>query len=302
MSPFDDENESDNEAIDPLRNWVLQVVQRPETFEEHVGKAAAELCLYEANEFDLVYSTFRLALKCYCKSKGQSMDIQNLKSSACNNFATISAWLNCQPTPPLKLENLGVGYAILREWDKAATLLGSKRESGLPAGLWTEYLLIALFNAGDFKTFIKTLNEPETSKSLSGRQVGWSQYLLGIAYRAVGDTKNAIKSLENALEDPESPKFYQCSYLILRLGQLYSTIGNNKGGIKLYERALDLYPDLWWARQLLSIANKNSVNTEGAVIVTTGGSTEIRIDASVGPGRMVATDEHGITSQKLPSG
>ena len=231
--------------------WALDIVKKPERLEQYVGKASAELWLYE----DLRYARglFCIALKYFCKSIGWRMDnIDELKLIACNEFASVSQWVGTQKGS-LNRMNLAIGYATLGLWAESTMYLGSHAESENSDVGYKISLAVACIGAGNYERAIEelTLISPRSK----------SQHMLLIqAYRTKGDLDGVIRAFEDA-----GLSEYEWSTDALYLGEAYNSKGDHEGEIKTYERLVESQPCVWWGWKYLSAAYKAKGDTENSI-------------------------------------
>ena len=239
----------------PALLWAIQIVSVPSKLEEYVGKASAELWLYEKLPPFETTRTFWLAVMYYCKGTGlEVQQLTDLESLAEDQFACIVAWAGDRGGPKRVPETLGLAlaYYALHLWGMSIAYL--KALTNLDNQPYLRELLHRLGKAclavgdhdGAMDAFL-TLTQRSPPGSISAE---WAAYSLGLVYKAKRDWHNAIQAIQKALE-----LGYGCNYaspMYLSLAELYRENGDHEKIIEIFEAAVEIRGEEWWVYQYLA--------------------------------------------------
>lgn len=231
-----------SKEIEAVLKWRSEVLRKPRTLGDYVGRAAAELWLLEDLSWSAIESLFRLALKYYWKAHNPRMDdIDELKVVAANNFAGILAWSRAS-IGVLKKKNLAVGFFMLRLWSDAAICLQSLTDADDSDGNRWAYLGEAYLRMGQYDNAIQAF-----TKEHQKVYIEWDDPFIQ-TYRAKHDIDGIIHTLTRddlPMRDRKT---------LLELGNAYANKGDFDREIKLYEEGVEKNANEWWAWQFLTDA------------------------------------------------
>ena len=255
-----------------VANWVSAILETPSKLEEEVGKAAAELWLYEHAPGAVIQPSFWLCLKHYCKLMKRRMDcVRDLQDIATNQFSCLVAWVDGRSRKPTNMA-LGIAFYSLRLWDDSLQYLKlviDAEDEGLQR--W-RFLGTAYLEIMDYDSAI------EAFRLYTENFTGELSYLflslenLASALIAKGDLEGGILALEKRLS-----YWYGCDDLLpsMRLAETYASTRDYEKMIQVFEKAaagIQFYgstvyrkPQKWWAWQ--GIVETYKVKGDSAAVV-----------------------------------
>jgi tetratricopeptide (TPR) repeat protein len=210
-------------------------VQNPAKLGEQIGQWAAQIWLYEDNEWTTTKEAFRLALKYYCKKHGhRTDDIKRLHKLATDDFSGISMEFG-DPGRRVKRPNLGVGFFVLHLWSEAIQCY--QHESKVPPQMGKAYLRLGELCSKDGDV-LRAIEFFANATEL-GNKIGLIR--LGAAYQSVGNYSKSISTLEKL------DHFANCPPALTLLLQAYYALCKNIP--RDISQTLSEF-DRWWARRL----------------------------------------------------
>jgi tetratricopeptide (TPR) repeat protein len=257
----------DQHGVCTAIKWVSDIVDSPWKLEEYVGKASAELWLYERMRTGETIRAFWLAVKHYCKRNGRSIDnFRDLHPLATNEFSCLVAWVD-ETKPKRVPQALGLAMAFhsLRLWNESTRSLRRVTQSDDPGSELERFTFLGegcmkLRQYDEAIEAFKVVTDmaQERNKAVDPRQ--WNS--LGLAYRAKGDCDNAIMTFEKAVEAgggrEDTPPMFLC------LAEMYAAKGDYERQIGAFERAFEVRGGApggkWWVCQYLAEAYKAEGN------------------------------------------
>ena len=271
-------------------HWIIDMTSNPWKLGEYVGKAAAELCLFQDISQFWVSVYLSLAIKYYCKRSGRHIDSpSDLKDLTLNNFSSIATWSGRSERPP-NSNRIGTAFLTLRMWPEAVESLESGED--LDFNIWTwvghAYMKMNEFEAAlrAYKRGIATC--PESHLGGVVREELWRY--IGLANWTKGDFKSAIEVVEKTRfahdvqpynydlppSDPTDvsnvPQVYQTQessrevkisdgYPIMLLASAYAAIGDHHGQLRICLETSQRV-NQWWAYQALESAYLSTSNRD----------------------------------------
>lgn len=250
------------------RKWRLEILQTPTKLAEYLGKAAAELWLYEDLPWMYIPTAVAVSIKYYCCSQGRQLHgIADFKKLAANNFDCISTWIGNRGSVMAVNKNLGVAFFTVGLWTEAITCLQSEiKAEGImedeTIGLW-KCIGQAYFKKGDYDGAIEAFKKAIEINSRNAEV--WDH--LALAYYNKRDFGGAIKSFGKSMGNHPSFISYRDITLsqLLYLGDAYAAIGNHRGEIASFKRATNIDPSCWFIWQSLAEAYISAGNKKGLI-------------------------------------
>jgi len=282
-------------------HWITDMVSNPWKLGEYVGKAAAELCLFQDISYICVSFHLSLAIKYYCKRSGRHIDSpSDLKDLTLNNFSSIATWCGRSERPP-NSNRIGTAFLTLRMWPEAVESLESGED--LDFNIWT-WVGHAYMNLNEFEAAIRAYKRgiatcPESHLGVVREEL-WRY--IGLANWTKGDFKSAIEVFEKTRfahdvqpynydlppSDPTDvsnvPQVYQTQessrevkisdrYPIMLLASAYAAIGDHHGQLRIC-LGTSQRVNQWWAYQALESAYLSTSNRDYTSTVSDGVSKE----------------------------
>lgn len=227
--------------------WRSEVMNYPSKLGEEIGNRAAQIWLYEDQEWNKTASAFRLALKYYCKAHGCRTDIiEDLQQLGADDFSRISEKFQ-DPQLQVKRVNLGIGFFVLRLWSEAIRCFQS--ESNVTDAIGESYLRLGEYHTkqGDMLRAIENF-----AKAVElGRESASTK--LGLAYQLAGKFLESINELQKGL--PTYCEDCSTALPMLYLARAYACTKNHVSEIQVYENNWVEYRSRpWWVRQCIAEA------------------------------------------------
>jgi len=239
----------------PALLWAIQIVSVPSKLEEYVGKASAELWLYEKLPPFETTRTFWLAVKYYCKANGlEVQQLTDLESLAEDHFACIVGWADgSRPKRVPEMLGLAQAYDELHLWGmsiaywKALTKLDNQPYLGELFHALGQACLAVGDHDGAMDAF-RTVTQRFPPEEVYVQVARW--YGLGLVYKAKGDWPNAIQAIQKALESGD--EYEHTPPMYLSLAELYRENGDHEKIIEIFEAAVEIRGEEWWVYQYLA--------------------------------------------------
>lgn len=238
------------DANSAARHWGLGVLNSPWRLSEYLGKAAAEIWLYEKS---IDFGTpFWLSMKQYCKIHGHDFVFtEDLHPLAFHNFTTILGWLDDQGDRVPRDESLGDGFRGLSLWNESR--LCYMRATGVDSKNLRVWLNLrhTCMKLKDHDGSIGALTE-----SLKLNKC-WTRLAdLGTQLRLKGDLEAAITAFEEAIQllrkdERLSDFLHHVPHMFLDLGAIYASRKDYFNEIRTFEKLVEYDPKSWWAWQCL---------------------------------------------------
>jgi len=285
-------------------HWIIDIVSNPWKLGEYVGKAAAELCLFQdISHLSHFWVSFylSLAIKYYCKRSGRHIDSpSDLKDLTLNNFSSIATWSGRSERPP-NSNRIGTAFLTLRMWPEAVESLESGED--LDFNIWT-WVGHAYMKMNEFEAAIRAYKRgiatcPESHLGVVREEL-WRY--IGLANWTKGDFKSAIEVFEKTrfahdvqpynydlppsdpTDIPNVQQVYQTQesrrevknfdgYPIMLLASAYAAIGDHHGQLRIC-LGTSQRVNQWWAYQALECAYLSTSNRDYTSTVSDGVSKE----------------------------
>jgi len=250
------EAECDKNIVEAFR-WKAEIRVAPWKLSEYLGKAAAELWLYEALPLQEACSAFDVALLFYCRSHHMEMyDVASVQSLGINDFLAFSTWVG-NMSRAVKQANLGVAAFRLRLWKDAIRYFENSVIPEADRYQMTAWLSKAYMEIGDWDNAIVAFEKfGRADESVDWVRGDWK--CLALAYQAKRDFAKAKSTLQSRPKD---------NWAVLVLAEKYRSEGNIEAEISLYQQAITLKSGSWWVWYYLAAAYIAKGDVDGATEV-----------------------------------
>lgn len=234
----------DNE-LEAAMAWQLDVLNKPSTLQEAIGKAAARIWLYnDLNSFRAVRRSFTIALRSYWDRDSRSLNSRDeLKALTETEFRDISVWAGIDEQRPLKKKNLGLALFIVQKWDECIRYLSTEENTTIDSFEISEYLGLA-FHAS--RRYVQAVT---TFKKVLGKIPSTRDYLLEV-YMSMRDYEGAISLFETDLKAPSE----RVSSALL---EAYNATNNYDRAMKIRPWISDSYVSTEWYEFLFEVYKAN---------------------------------------------
>jgi tetratricopeptide (TPR) repeat protein len=233
--------------------WASEIMKTPQKLEEHVGKAYAEVWLYEKLPAVETSRAFWCSMKHYCKAKGVNIEqLTDLHPLATDQFSAIASWVNgIQLKRIANVLGLALAFYELHMWTEAAQCfrLVTDADDGRCRERF-EYLGQACANMGDYDGAIKTFNFMTQHVLATHPEEASQWYSLGLAYKSKGDWNGAVRAIEKALEVGSG--YLHSPRMFLSLAELYGEKEDYEKVIEIFGQAVEIHGGNWWVCQYLA--------------------------------------------------
>lgn len=244
--------------------WGFEMLRWPQKLGGYLGKASAELWLYEdlglrpgACDFP---TPFWLSLKYYCKAQNlRIVYMEDLRPLAVGNFGAIQTWVGKKSPVFLRYQALGRAFWDLGLWNEAR--IAYRHSIDKAEGHSDEAWFGLLYACARLKDHDGAL---AAAKVCPIKRPALAHWFTQIS-RSRGDTDMAISALESEIDVVHW--HHHLPHLYLNLGETYSVKGDYVKAIMTYERLLEHEPEIWWAWQCLANAYLDKEGIEGMVRV-----------------------------------
>ena len=228
-----------NELLNEAYQWSQDILEGEQRLGQIIGKAAANVWLYDTiTNFGELQTTFLLALKYYWQRENKtSSNTQELERFSATKFRNIADWAGITRNSHVQERNLGVAYFTLRQWEdciRCFKMAAHSNQRDFP--FWIQFGDAYLSNCKP-KLAIDIF---QTALGKFPNEQFWMG--LGKAFSAKGDNIDAINAFRAATEKfPQQESFWQS------LGDVYKAIDDLEGVVNTFQAAVEKNPIEPWS-------------------------------------------------------
>lgn len=255
-----------NDAV----KWGMEMLNFPSKLGDYIGKASADLWLYEKLSPDKLDVARRVSWRYYCISHQRKIySMTELKAVAANGFAGLRTWSGKSTGQNPTHRFLATQFALLGMWKEAKDFFARSMEEDQDHNEnILEGFVLACLEAGDAVSVIDTLKTRLSKES----KPKWHMYY-ALACNIIRDTESALVHFEQAAELLVGQRrilsllrFVPASleWITLQLVQLQAAREDWHGAIAVCERLLDIKSSAWWAWKCLEDVYITTLNMETA--------------------------------------